>query len=77
MRFIRSERNKLAHEYDPSAGQGVTITVSSSRSHVANHYLMKSGPFEGRDQIEVIKEAIDWIENYFGGIEKEYKERSN
>lgn len=34
-------------------------------------------PFEGRDQREVIQEAIDWIENYFNDLEKEYKEHSN
>jgi hypothetical protein len=36
----------------------------------AHHYLINSGPFAGRDQRDVVNEAIAWWEAYLDAIDK-------
>ncbi|MBT3350055.1 MAG: hypothetical protein HOL66_15945 [Rhodospirillaceae bacterium] len=64
--FIAESANIILHEYDLHAGQGITIHVGANiEAGEAPHtrsYPIHDGPFEGQDQRDVVREAIDWWE---------------
>ncbi len=68
--FIQDERNSVLKEYRPKAGQGVTIHVGSTPVEYA--YAMNDGTYKGRDPRDVVREAIDWWDDYLRDIEKAY-----
>jgi hypothetical protein len=55
-KFILNERNNVVKEYRFAAGQDVTVSLGGDPTIYA--YPMKHGYFAGRDQREVIAEAI-------------------
>ena len=57
--FIEAERNNVVHEYEVGAGQGATVHIGPNKP-TAYHYLINNGPFKGRDQRAVLKDAIAW-----------------
>ena len=67
--FIDAERNNIIHEYEVGAGQGVTVHLGQNVS-VEHHYVVNTGPFAGRDQRDVLKEAVAWWEIYLDGIDR-------
>ena len=67
--FIETERNNIVKEYEIGAGQGVTVYVGQNRPH-DTHYLINVGPYQGREQREVLAEAIAWWEQYLANIDK-------
>jgi hypothetical protein len=86
--FIEAERNNIIHEYKFMAGQGVTVhaaivSVDLKTGHQTSgpslptlyHYTINEGPYKGRDQRELLQEAIDWWEEYLDRIDKVYHER--
>lgn len=70
--FIKKERDLIVKEYKTSAGQGVTVYVGfgDNKSTVVNHYLINSGPFEGQDQRDVLREAVKWWEEYLDNVDQ-------
>ena len=66
--FIEKERNNILKQYEIGAGQGVTINLGNKVSTYS--YTVTSGPYKGRDQREVIREAIQWWEGYLDNIDK-------
>jgi hypothetical protein len=68
--FIEKDRNALLKEYQFSAEQGIILrgdlntvplgALPLGASVAEPTYLMKDGPFAGRDQRDVVQEAIDW-----------------
>ena len=68
--FIEAERDNIIHEYEVGAGQGVTVHLGQSRP-VEHHYLVNTGPFAGRDQRVVLREAVAWWEQYLDAIDNE------
>jgi len=74
--FIHLERNSLLKLYETSAGQGVTIKLGtpggSEPPETDYHYVINAGPFKGRDQREVLQEAINWWDNYLNNIDKRF-----
>ena len=71
--FIDRERHNIVHEYEVGAGQGATVHLGQSRP-VERHYLMNTGPFAGRDQREILREAIIWWETYLNDIDRAARE---
>ena len=67
--FIETERNNIVKEYEIGAGQGVTVYLGQTRP-ADNHYLINVGPYQGREQREVLAEAIAWWEEYLANIDK-------
>lgn len=67
--FIEVERHNIVHEYELGAGQGATVHLGQNKP-TEHHYLINSGPFAGRDQRAVLKEAIAWWESYLDSIDK-------
>jgi hypothetical protein len=67
--FIVVERNNIIHEYEVGAGQGATVYLGQNKP-TENHYLINTGPFAGRDQCEVLCEAITWWERYLDDIDQ-------
>lgn len=67
--FIDAERNNIIHEYEVGAGQGVTVFPGQNKP-ADHHYLINTGPFAGRDQREVVREAITWWESYLDRIDQ-------
>lgn len=67
--FVEAERNNIIHEYEIGAGQGVTVHLGQAKL-VEHHYLVNTGPFAGRDQREVLREAIAWWEVYLDNIDR-------
>jgi hypothetical protein len=59
--FIESERNGLLNEFRTDAGQGWNVHLGS---HAEATYEIASGPFKGRDQRDLLRDAISWWENY-------------
>ena len=76
--FIDQERNNLIKLYETSAGQGVTTKMgavgTSELPETEYHYFINSGPFQGRDQRDMIREAISWWENHLNNIDKKLKQ---
>lgn len=68
--FIEAERNNIMKEYEVGAGQGATVRLGQNKP-IEHHYLINSGPFAGRDQRVVLREAIAWWESYLDGIDRE------
>lgn len=66
--FIEDERNRIVKKYAPHAGQGITIPVSNPDQSVTS-YQMNEGPFAGRDPRDLIREAIEWWDEYLREIE--------
>lgn len=75
--FIEKERNSILKEYQTAAGQGVTVQLTGIEIRINRqtgdqkvdqpnppiyHYTFNSGPYKGRDQREVLSEAIAWWE---------------
>lgn len=71
--FIVKERNNIIKEYRTSAGQGVSVRLSGMEFNLQNgttkidpplpstyHYVINSGHFAGKDQRDLIREAIGW-----------------
>ncbi len=67
--FIDAKRNNIIHEYEVGAGQGVTVHLGQNKP-TEHHYLINKGPFRGRDQREVLGEAIAWWETYLDRIDQ-------
>ena len=80
--LIDEERNTILKEYRTSAGQGVTVQVSGIEINLLTgeqkidppkpaiyHYVINTGPFKGRDQRELIAEAIAWWEKELESID--------
>lgn len=67
--FIDAERNNIIHEYKVGAGQGVTVYLGQNRDS-DNHYLINTGQYKGRNQRDVLLEAIQWWESYLDEIEQ-------
>lgn len=69
--FIDDERNNIVHEYKISAGHGATVhELGAPCQWVEQHYVINSGPFAGRDQRDVVREAIAWWEAHIDAIDK-------
>jgi hypothetical protein len=70
--YIKGERDNVVKEYELSAGHGATTGLRSSKrlpeSH-KNHYLIHSGPYAGRDQRDVLREAITLLEAHVDAID--------
>jgi hypothetical protein len=66
--FIKKERDQLLKEYTTHAGQGVTVRIGHPEGSVCS-YRMQGGPFKGRDPRDVVREAIEWWDNYLKEIE--------
>jgi hypothetical protein len=66
--FIDKERGNIIHQYEVGAGQGVTIHLDHKPTEY--HYLINTGPFAGRDQRVILKEAIAWWESYLDRIDQ-------
>lgn len=82
--FILDERNLVLKEYQSSAGQGVTVPgklieigmqtgqqTVTQLGEVEHHYIMNTGHFAGRDQRDLIQEAIAWWEAQLSRIESD------
>lgn len=86
--FIEDERNNVLKEYRLSAGLGITVRPGTGHVNLTTgeqwgepglptlyDFRMKSGPYTGADQREVLQHAIRWWESYLGDIEREYVAR--
>ncbi|MEM1133141.1 MAG: hypothetical protein AAGH53_09400 [Pseudomonadota bacterium] len=72
--FLRAERNNIMHEYKWTAYEvwmkpdGTVQSPPSILALALGHdnatisLPMRSGPFEGQDSLELLKEAADWVE---------------
>ena len=52
---------------------GKTINIKANEYHEAHAYLFKSGPFEGRREVDVATEAIQWWLAYLESIDQQRK----
>ena len=71
--FIEKERNLILKEYQINGGQSVTILMDEDRCEYS--YPMNDGYYKGRDQREMILEAIQWWERELSIIENEIEKR--
>jgi hypothetical protein len=67
--FIEDERNNIVKQYKFSAGQDATVYLASTHSP-AYQYDVKTGTFAGRDQRDLLREAILWWEGYLDAIDR-------
>jgi hypothetical protein len=68
--FIEEDRALVLKEYEVRPGQGVRVDLG--HGVVRYDYLISQGPFAGRDQREVLAEAVLWWDAFLRGIEAEY-----
>lgn len=66
--FIDDERNNIVKEYLFGAGHNITVYPGANRPADFD-YVINTGPFKGRQQSEVIEEAIQWWEQYLDAID--------
>jgi hypothetical protein len=77
--FIYAERYDVVHLFDPSAQVNITIQLggvstgggSNPAGPATFEFVMKKGPFEGRDSRELCREAIDFWKAYLDEIDRE------
>ncbi|MDP3835175.1 MAG: hypothetical protein Q8Q82_14535 [Hydrogenophaga sp.] len=80
--FIEQERNSIVKEYRTRAGQGVTVPGAvveinrrtgeqkvELRPPAVYQYTINAGPFAGRDQRELVSEAILWWQTQLDAID--------
>jgi hypothetical protein len=80
--LIDEERNTILKEYQTRAGQGVTVQISGIEINLRTgeqrvdspkptiyHYTMNTGPFAGKDQRELIADAITWWDDVLNAID--------
>jgi hypothetical protein len=84
--FVEQERNTILKEYQINAGVNVTVRPGTNEHNLATgevrelapsrptvyDYLINSGPFRGRDQRDVVAEAIAWWDGYLSDVEYEH-----
>lgn len=83
-KFIEVERNNIIHEYQINAVQNTTIRTGTAHWNLKTgdqysdpplptlyYYTISSGPYKGRDQRELVKEAIEWWEKYLDNIDRQ------
>ena len=83
--FIDQERNNILKEYQISAGQGITIRPGTTHLNLKTgeqthgeslptlyHYTINSGYYKGKQQKDVLNEAIEWWDKYLANIETQY-----
>ncbi|MER9493977.1 hypothetical protein NKI86_19360 [Mesorhizobium sp. M0320] len=80
--FLRQERDNVIHEYQWRAYEqwikpdGTFRVTQLSLLGLADDdakpvLLMKGGPFEGRNSLDLLKEGADWVEaRIFGAIRR-------
>ncbi|MBZ0106945.1 MAG: hypothetical protein K8H84_15110 [Sulfuricella denitrificans] len=66
--FIYDERNNVVKEYLVGAGHNITVYPGADRP-ADYQYVINTGPYKGRQQREVIAEAIKWWEQYLDAID--------
>ena len=84
--FIDKERNNILKEYQINAGQGITIRPGTLYLNLSTgkqtcekslstlyHYRINSGYYKGKNQKDVLNEAIIWWDKYLTNIETQYK----
>ena len=84
--FIDQIRNSILKEYEISAGQGVTIRPGTTHINLKTgeqthgeslptlyHYTINSGYYIGREQKDILLEAIQWWDDYLKNIESKYE----
>jgi hypothetical protein len=74
--FIEKERNFILKEYQINGGQSATVYIGDVPSCMY-YYPMNDGIYKGRDQRDLIMEAIKWWEIELKIIEDEIKLKSN
>ena len=67
--FIETERNALLKTYETMARTSVVAGGGKSGRPNAYDYRIGSGPFAGRDQRDVVEDAIAFWEQYLLDIE--------
>ena len=75
--FIDDERNNVVHLYDPSARVDVTIRLGGVSTGGGSDpagppmygFVMKKGPFKGRDPRDLCREAIAFWRTYLDAID--------
>ena len=80
--FVEEERNTIVKQYQTNAGQGVTVQLGGVQISMGTgqqqadppgppifHYTMNAGYFKGRDQRDLIAEAIHWWEGELNAID--------
>ena len=85
--LIDQIRNSILKEYQISAGQGVTIRPGTTHLNLKTgeqthgeslptlyHYTINSGYYKGREQKDILLEAIQWCDSYLKNIEIKYEE---
>lgn len=86
--FIEDERNNILKEYRLSAGLNITVRPGTVQLDLNTgeqrgepglptlyDYRMKSGPYAGIDQREVLRQALSWWDSYLSVIEAKYAAR--
>jgi len=76
--FIDAERADVVHLYDPSARVNVTIELGGVSTDGGSDpagpptygFVMKKGPFKGRDPRELCREAIAFWRTYLDAIDE-------
>lgn len=84
--FIDEERNNILKEYQIRAGQGITIRPGTMHLNLTTgeqthgeslptlyHYTITSGHYKGKEQKDVLNEAIEWWDKYLENIETQYE----
>jgi len=66
-KFICNERNSMIKTYQTHAGQAITVNLNGPSS--SYRYVFNDGPYAGRDQRDVLQEAISWWDAYLHTIE--------
>ena len=66
--FIEDERNNVVHVYEVSARVDVTVRLGDQGPATCD-FVMRDGPYKGRDPRELAAEAIDFWRDYLDKIE--------
>lgn len=66
--FIKKERDADLKEYAFNAGQGVTIYLSEPTLSFTT-YQINIGHYAGRDQRDLVKEALAWWKQFIDDVE--------
>ncbi len=80
--FIDEERNTVLKQYEMRAGQGVIIYVKAvspepdpTPPYIETTHTITDGPYKGKNQRELIQEAIDFWQQYLGRIDLLYQSK--
>ncbi len=78
--FLKPERDVLLHQYEKNAELSLqqflvthngkpVVNDGKTITHTMDFFFLASGPYEGEDGRDILKDALDWVDKQIATVE--------